>query len=188
MATKKRALLYIGVIFISVAVIFLTYILTTGPYDRVQDNNVTIISDSPLGLIFEDVEPGDKLELNFESTKPVNVYILHPGDKGSFFTLEDDEVVHYKVAEESKAETIDFTFSGKGDWGVYFENPKSTSPYDAPVVDYWGEFREKDKDLSMHYVNITTCVILIVIGLIFLHSSRLKKQTKRLTKKTKKKK
>jgi hypothetical protein len=188
MANKKRALLYLGVIFISISIIFLAYILTTGPYDKVQDNNVTIISDNPLGLIFKDVEPGDKLELNFESTKPVNVYILHPEDKGDFFTLEDRTVEHYIVAEESTAETIDYTFSGKGDWGVYFENPKPSAPYDAPVVDYWGELREKDKDLSMHYVNITTCVILIVVGLIFLYSSRTKRQTKRSTKKTRKKK
>ena len=67
MARKKKGQLYIGIILISIGIIILAYVLTTGPYDNIPQTTSSVIYDSPTKLPINDVEPGDKLILKFES-------------------------------------------------------------------------------------------------------------------------
>lgn len=175
MARKKKGQLYIGVILISIGIIILTYVLTTGPYDNIPQTTTTVIYDSPTKLPLNDVEAGDKLILNFESTKPVNVIILRARDFGDYFLLEDNSVEHIILASESTAGSFEYTFNRSGNWCVCFEDPNPPPPYEKPKVTYWGEFIEDNKDLSMHYTNITTGIVLIVLGLVFIYSYGRKK-------------
>lgn len=190
MAIKRRGLFYLGLIITACAIIFLAYVLFTGPYDKIRTTTINQLNyDHPTGPKFKDIEPGDKLTLNVESTEPINIVLIRIEDSGDFFTLEDRSVVHYILDADSTGGTFEHTFSNSssGNWGVYFENPYPP-PKETPRVRYWGQLDEKNKDLSMHYVNIGTSIFLIVLGFIFIVSSRTKKKEPKSGKQLKKEK
>ncbi len=184
MANRKRTLFYLGLLIFALAVIFLTYVLYVGPYNKFSEKR-TITYDHPSGEIFKDVRVGDKLELNYESSKPVNVILIRTKDSGDYFLLEDRTVEHFVLAAEATSGNIEHTFQSSGDWGIYFENPRPP-PRDPPVVEYWGQLKMERENITMHYLNITVAIIFIILGLILIFSSRTKKPQQKPTTKKKK--
>ncbi len=173
MATRfnKRSMFYLGLVIFAAAVIFLAYILYLGPHTKISETTTKVIYDHPNGPELSDIEPGDKLELNFESTKPVNVILMKKEDAGKYFTLEDFSVEHYDLAAgESTGGYFEHTFKSSGTWKVYFENP-NPPPSTTPKVKYWGKIIKEDETPTSYYLNITTSVILMVLGLALVISS-----------------
>jgi hypothetical protein len=188
MSIKRRGLFYLGLIITACAIIFLAYVLFTGPYDKIPTTTIKQLNyDHPTGPKFKDIEPGDKLILNVESTEPINIVLIRIKDSGYFFNLEDWTVEHYILDAESTGGTFEHTFNSSGSWGVYFENP-NPPPKEAPRVNYWGQLDKQNIDLSMHYVNIGTSIFLIIVGFIFIASSRTKKKEPSSSKQVKKEK
>ena len=183
---NKRYKFYLGLLIFAVALILLAVVLYLGPNNKIDETKLEIIYDRPRGPGFDDVKTGDKLILNFESTKSINVIVLHTKDSGDFFLLEDRDVEHYYLAEESTGGSFEYIFQDDGAWTVYFENP-DPPPRTAPVVTYWGELIKKDQDLTNHYLNITFTIILMILGIALLLSARSKQQPKKKGKKNNKK-
>jgi hypothetical protein len=180
----KRSKFYLGLFILALAILLLAIILYLGPNNKLDKTKLEIIFDRPRGPGFDDIKEDDKLILNFESTEPVNVIVLRAADSGDYFILEDTGVEHYFIAEESTGGSFEYTFIKDGDWNIYFENPHPP-PDSAPIVTYWGELEQKDQDMTNYYLNITFTIILMILGLTLLFSSRSKQKTKKRTKKSK---
>jgi hypothetical protein len=175
MTVSKRGRFYLGLIIITPAIILLAYILVMGPNTRIPETTIEIIYDSPNGPVFTDIEPGDSIELNYESTEPVNIILLRPENKGKYFILEQKTgYEYYIIAEDSTGGSFEHTFNSSGTWKIYFENP--TPPlHPNPVVKYWGKLGVRDDDLLYFYLKITASVMLVILGVALLISSRLTK-------------
>ncbi len=171
MAIRKRSKFYMGLIILTGAVIFLAILLVQGPHTSIPETSIEIIYDSPKGPGFTDIESGDSLEIKFESTEPVNVILLKPDDYGKYFVLEETNVEHTVLATDTTSGSFEHEFNRSGTWKLYFENP-TPPPKDAPVVKYWGELKKKSDDLTFYYLNITIGVVLVILGLMLLYSSR----------------
>jgi hypothetical protein len=104
------------------AAIVLAYVLYMGPYNRISERR-TITYGYPTGPKFEDIKPGDKLELNYESNKPINIILLRTKDSGEYFNNPASTVKPIVLATDSTGGYIEHTFETSGTWGVYFENP-----------------------------------------------------------------
>ncbi|WP_455391484.1 hypothetical protein [[Eubacterium] cellulosolvens] len=186
MAMGKRTKFYIGVIILAVAIIFLALLLFQGPHTTIPETSVEVIYDSPKGPGFTDIEPGDSIEIKFESTEPVNVILLKPEDYGKYFVLEDTSVEHTVFTTDATSGTINHEFNESGTWKLYFENP-TPPPRKAPVVKYWGTLKKQSDDLLFYYLNITVCIILIILALVIINSSRTRKGQRIKDQKSKKK-
>ena len=175
MSISKRSRFYLGLIIITPAIILLAYILYLGPNTRINETSLEIIYDSPNGPIFTDIEHGDSIELNYESTQPVNIILMQPENKGKYFVLEEKTGFEYYVIDEySTAGNFVHTFNTSGTWAVYFENP--TPPLKPnPVVKYWGTLSKQDDDTTYFYLKIIATIVLIILGLALLISSRISK-------------
>ena len=106
-------------------------------------------------------------------------------DSGDYFNNPTPTVVPVVLAEESTGGYFEYEFESTGTWRVYFQN-LNPPPSTEPVVKYWGQLVREDDSVIMHYLNITTSVIFIVIGIIFVFISRAR-STKQTTKNIKNK-
>jgi hypothetical protein len=186
MAIRKKSLFYLGLIIFATAAIVLAYVLYMGPYNRISERR-TITYGYPTGPKFEDIKPGDKLELNYESNKPINIILLRTKDSGEYFNNPASTVKPIVLATDSTGGYIEHTFETSGTWGVYFENP-NPPPRAPPVVEYWGFLKMERENITMHYLNISVSIILIILGLALIISSKMIKQQKDVKKKKPKKK
>jgi flagellar basal body-associated protein FliL len=180
MAIQKRGLFYFGLIIFAVGIILFAFLVIQGPHSKIPEQSVEIRPGKPLGPQFENIEPGDSIELNFEATEPVNVLLMKAEDAGDYFNNPVSNVKPIVLAEETTGDTINHEFETSGDWDLYFENPQPPSPNNPPAkVKYWGTLKKQADDLLFYYLNIIVSIILIILGLVLLFSSRTKKQTKK---------
>ncbi len=172
MLISKRSKFYLGLVLITGAVIFLAILVLQGPYDKFSKNQLEIIYDSPNGPVFTDIKSGDRLILSFESTEPVNVILLRPENYGKFFILEERSGFEFHIlAAQSTGDSIEHTFNSSGTWKLYFENP-TPPPNSEPEVRYSGEFIKQEDDLVFYYLNISVAIVLIILALALLISSK----------------
>jgi len=177
MHIKKRTMFYLGLIMITIGVIFLATLLYLGPHDKFNEENLEIRYDDPRGPIFENIQAGDKFELTFDATKPVNVLLLKEEEASSYFNTPVPTVQPIIFASESKGGDIDHTFDADGNWALYFENPYPP-PRSTPKVSYSGQLIKKDDNITFYYLNIALSIILIIVALVLLFSSKEKKPLK----------
>ena len=170
MAVPTRLMFYIGLFVFAVGIIFLAYLLFTGPHQKIPETNIKVIYDHPGGIELTDIKRGDKLELSFESTEPVNVILMRKKDSGKYFNLDDRSIEHYDLAVDSTGEYMEHTFNSSATWKVYFENP-NPPPKNVPRVKYWGQLIKVDQNPFPYIINIIISIILIIFGLAFAISS-----------------
>jgi flagellar basal body-associated protein FliL len=176
MAIRKRGLFYFGLIIFAVGIILFAFLVIQGPHSKIPEQSVEIRPGKPLGPQFENIEPGDSIELNFEATEPVNVLLMKAEDAGDYFNNPVSNVKPIVLAEETTGDTINHEFETSGDWDLYFENPQPPSPNNPPAkVKYWGTLKKQADDLLFYYLNIVVALILVILGLVLLFSSRTKK-------------
>ena len=180
MAIQKRGLFYFGLIIFAVGIILLAFLLVQGPHTRIPEQSVEIRYGNPLGPKFEDMEPGDSVNLNFEATEPVNVLLMKTEDAHDYFNNPVSSVKPIVLATDSTGGAIEHEFDANGTWKIFFENPHAPSPSNPPAkVKYWGMLIKQSDDMLFYYLNIAVALVLIILGLVLLLSSRTKKQTKK---------
>jgi hypothetical protein len=188
MAITNKTKYYFGLILLTVAIIFLIILMIQGPHAKIPRTSITIIYDAPNGPIFENMQAGDRIKLNFESNKPVNAILMRTEDSGNYFILEERTGFEYYVlADDSTGAELDHTFDSGGNWKLYFENP-TPPPSSEPKVTYWGEVII-DEDYVFYYLNISVSILLIIVAIALIYSSKVlkpqpkKKSGKKSTKK-----
>ena len=179
---KSRTKFYLGLIILLAAFIYLAILIVQGPHTRIPETTIEIIHDHPNGPTLSDMSAGDKLELHFESDKPVNVLLMETKNSGRYFNLEERTGFEYFVLASAKTDgSIKHTFNTSGDWKVYFESTNPPSPNSAnPQVRYWGKIIREGDDMIFYYLNIMVCIILIILALLLLNSSRARKSGKKI--------
>ena len=175
MHIKKRSRFYIGLIIITIATIFLAYVIYSGPHTKIPETTVNLLYGYPTGPTIKDVKAGDRLELNFESTEEVNVLLMKIEDAGNYFNSPAITVKPITLDSDSTSGYFEHEFDSAGDWRVYFENPHPPSTrHGTPKVTYWGQIIKQDDDYLYYYSKITTGTILLLLGAALLISSRQK--------------
>lgn len=170
---KKRTRFYLGLGLITIAIIFIAYVIFTGPHTQIPETEHELIYDHPTGPSIDNVKPGDRFELNFESTEKINILLMKREDAGNYFNTPTPNVQPIILDSDSTGGYFEHTFDSGGDWRVYFDNPHPpTQRNPSPTVKYWGQIIRQDDDYFYYYMKLALGTIVLVLGAAFLISSR----------------